>query len=400
MRIVLFDADASGHREPYIRRMVAVLHDLMDVTVAVPDELAERLADIPADCLATGPARAPGTFRPLDRRLPRRIEAELSQFDRAIAAARADHAFHLSGDSLLRWLLRRPVGSVQLSLLIFRPRVHYPAKLGSPLTRREAAVGRVFELMLRRWRRRSDAQAVFTLDPIAASRWSRQSGAPAIWFPEPPVLSTAPVVGGADRDGCALVGSLTSRKGIHLLAAASSLPVGSRVLLAGPVASGYGRELASHASALEARGVRVELRDRNHSEAEILHALAHARCAVLPYPRNFGMSRVLLEASVARTPVVVHDFGLLGHLVRTCGLGRAVDCTDAEALSVALRAYLEDPNASDHHRAQLERFAERFSAAAFASALRRPFEAWDGRPRSGQANGGRQRRLAAGMEET
>jgi hypothetical protein len=68
-------------------------------------------------------------------------------------------------------------------------------------------------------------------------------------------------------------------------------------------------------------GARVELRPRLHSEVEGLRALASARCALLPYHRHSGMSRVLLEACSAGTPVIADNFGLLGYLVRTHGPG-------------------------------------------------------------------------------
>jgi glycosyltransferase involved in cell wall biosynthesis len=82
------------------------------------------------------------------------------------------------------------------------------------------------------------------------------------------------------------------------------------------------------------------------------------------------MSRVLLEASIARTPVITHDFGLLGHLVRKHELGMAIDCADPDALTSALETLSSDDNRVDTYAAAMVRFSGRFSEAAFESALR------------------------------
>jgi glycosyltransferase involved in cell wall biosynthesis len=122
-------------------------------------------------------------------------------------------------------------------------------------------------------------------------------------------------------------------------------------------------------------GVTVDLRARAHSETEGLELLAEARCAVLPYPNHNGPSRVLLEAATVGTPVVVHDRGLLAHLVRTYNLGVAVDCRDASALRSAVMRLCGEPTPSARYVKGMSEFAARYSHDAFSQRVRAVFTA-------------------------
>ena len=102
----------------------------------------------------------------------------------------------------------------------------------------------------------------------------------------------------------------------------------------------------------------MDVRARSHTEVEGLAVLGAARCAVLPYPRHAGMSRVLVESAATGTPVVAHDWGLLGHLVRTHGLGVTVDSSDAAALRTAVLS-LSETDAQRRYAHALARFAAR-----------------------------------------
>ena len=225
------------------------------------------------------------------------------------------------------------------------------------------------ELAVRVWRRRPDAQTVFTLDEAAACGWASRGGAPARWLPEPPVPELPATERPPKRSGCAVYGALAARKGIGLLARAFTLePTSVSLVLAGTPEQAYVPELESHAMAMAASGVDVELRARTHSELEGLRVLASANCALLPYPRHAGMSRVLLEACSVGTPVVADNFGLLGHLVRTHRLGLTVDCANPHALRDAA-LILADPARSATYAEPLKAFCSRFSPQRFREAL-------------------------------
>jgi glycosyltransferase involved in cell wall biosynthesis len=213
-----------------------------------------------------------------------------------------------------------------------------------------------------------------TLDEEAARRWSAERGAPAYWVPEPTVESVPLRVPASARSGCVLYGALADRKGIDLLARA----IGSdltpiQVTVAGEADPGFLPRLREVVGEMSRGGASVELRAHRHKEAEGLRALATARCAALPYPRHDGVSRVLVEACSVGTPVIVHDYGLLAHLVRRHGLGVVVDCNDSRSLREALLALTTDARATERYAPALESFAARFSRGRFAEAASRPF---------------------------
>ena len=79
------------------------------------------------------------------------------------------------------------------------------------------------------------------------------------------------------------------------------------------------------------------------------------------------MSRVLLESAAVGTPVITHDFGLLGHLVRQEGLGIAVDCTKPDALRAALDQ-MADESLRASFAPRLEAFARIYAWDAFREA--------------------------------
>jgi hypothetical protein len=372
MRILLFDWHAGGHHGLYVGRFAEILHTGADVVAAVPESSADRLRDAPLEILSLGADRpAVDTSRHFSSETRRTARREVRLLSGAIRDSGAQVAVHMFADGVLRWLMREEPLDARLVLCLFRPRRHYPSEFGTRLSPKGLAAAAVFEALLARWRRRPDAHAVLTLDEVAAELWARRPGAPARWLPEPWIEPEAPVAdpGWGERSGCALFGALTERKGIELLAAAlervSSPP---SVVLAGAVEPGYEARLHEQVRRMEAAGAVVDLQARWHSEEEGLEVLRRARCAVMPYQDHFGMSRVLLEAATVGTPVLVHAHGLLGHLVGTHRIGRAVDCADPGALAAAL----EDLTAGEGPAAapeDLHRFASRYSRAAFEQAL-------------------------------
>jgi glycosyltransferase involved in cell wall biosynthesis len=211
---------------------------------------------------------------------------------------------------------------------------------------------------------------IFSLDQTAVRRWNRRSGAPAFWFPEPPVPDVDPVEG---RRGCILYGALAPRKGVDRLAAALSRDSsGMYAVVAGSVERGYADELDRLVRVMRAGGARVDVRAWPHEEKDGLGLLAAARCAILPYHRHSGMSRVLLEAAAARTPVLAHDHGLIAALVRQHGIGLVVDCADPLAFRRAVQMLCGEGEAT-RYRPALDRFAALYSRERFAAALREPF---------------------------
>lgn len=357
--------------------------------LAVPKRLEARLSDLECSIISLPDQPFVGHGGSYSRSKQKSDRAETALFLEVSRTASPDHALHLFGDSAMRWLLKQPVSDVPISVLLFRPRAHYPALYGTRFNLRERFLAAAHEHLVQRWGRRTDAHALLTLDEGAAHFWAER-GLQAHWLPEPPIGEVPAPVPRGRRKGCIAYGALAERKGIEFLAAASIRePDSIAVTLAGPVEPGFERRLEVCVAQMKTAGVEVDVRTSRHSEAEGLAALASARCAVLPYPRHYGMSRVLLEAASVGTPVIVQDGGLMGYLVRRYELGIALECTDAPALARAIRSLTDDPDAVEARSEALAQFADRFSRERFRRAF---LAAFPSAPEvsQGVAAGGRQ----------
>lgn len=374
---MLFDWGAGGHHEVYLRRFAEALQPAFEVVVVIPDRAASELADMRMEIVRLGHARpAPRSGRSASWALRSVMATEIELLSRAAKRTCADHVVHMYADVAMPRLLFSRRLPAPLTVVLFYPRAHYPSLYETPLAARDRLRARVKESIVHGWRRRVDANAVLMLDPGAARIWARKRGAPVHWLPEPPI-AVLPKESrrGAIRSGCILYGALAERKGIDLLTRALTLDrTPLRLTLAGRAYPDFLPKLEEYVVQMRRAGVTVDLRARRHTELDGLRALAEAQCALLPYPRHDGMSRVLVEAVSVGTPVIVHDRGLLGHLVRRHGLGLAVDCTDAEALRDAVLSFATENRAADYAGA-LARFAARFSPACFEQALLAPFGA-------------------------
>jgi glycosyltransferase involved in cell wall biosynthesis len=362
MRILLFDWYSGGHHAAYLSAFTRALRDRHEVVVAAapPEAGAAEAAGATSYPIAR-PFPLADTSRRLSRARREALRDEIALVDEYVHRSRADHVVHMFADGVLRGLVGRDVGA-PVTALLFRPRWDFHRRSRDTLT------ALAYEATVAAWRHRRHANAMLTLDPVAAQRWRGLGGAPAYHLPEPPLVATAPL--GGKREGLILFGRLAERKGIDYVARALEIHGrGARLVLAGSVAPGYQEELEAVVSRMRDAGVEVSLRARAHDEGEALSVLHSGCAALLPYVGHIGMSRVLLEAAVAGTPVIAHDEGLIGHLVRTRGLGLVVDCRDPGALSNAIREIGEDCGAADRYAPALARFADEHSSARFAAVL-------------------------------
>jgi hypothetical protein len=340
------------------------------VIVAMPEVSLERLADIRVETLSLGAGRAETDEKHhFSLRKQSAGREEIAMLRGAIDHSQADRALHLFADGAIRPLLTEDDLPTPLSVLLFRPRAHYPRAFGSRLTPRDWIIGRAYEVAVAMWRRRRDALRLLTLDEVAAIRWAARPGAPALWLPDTPPRLASRTNRAVQRAGCAIVGSLAPRKGIELLADALELTrPGMRVILAGEVVESYRAQLIRTVERMISAGAEVELRDEFQRLEEYEGILASVQCVVLTYRRHYGMSRVLVEAALAGTPIVADEWGLIGHLVREYGLGKTVDAADARALSAALNQFC-DGDAAAPFAPRLAQFASRYSWAAFVDAI-------------------------------
>ncbi len=373
MRILLFDFRAGGHHRLYIERIVDVLQQHAEIVVAAPQSSTEGLHGIRIIDSESSISPRAGRRDTILTRASGRAKAfkELHAFEQAERACAPDISLHLFADQLLPLLILRRPHAFPRILLLFRPRSHYREAFSSKLSPSGMVLATIYERLLHVWRKRSDAQAVFTLDEEAAHRWNRGSGASAYWLPEPPVLFRPQPVDVSERSNVVLFGSLAARKGVDLLAQAVVAHHHERipVTLAGNIHVGAKEYVAQQVRFMRGQGISVELLDRWHSEEDALTLLARARCTALPYVDHFGMSRVLLESCVAGTPVVAHSAGLVGHLVQTYGLGLVANAADATDFGAALARLYNDNDLWSRSAKATQVFAKRYSGKCFSDAL-------------------------------
>jgi glycosyltransferase involved in cell wall biosynthesis len=372
MKIVLFDWTADGHHPSYLNRFATSLSAVASVTAAIPDCMAHCINSLPVEIFSLG---APRPYVDKSGDIARQNKTlateELDLLAHAVSVIRPDHVIHLYSDPVIRRLVPRKGFGSMTSLFIFFPRAHYPAAYRSTLPPKELLRAWFLEYLIMRWRRRSDAHALFSLDPVAVRRWGRLPGAPSYWVPEPPI----DVELGSDdgnRSGCLVYGVLSPRKGIDWIErAVAEDGKGLRITFAGPVEPGFEEDFNRRVDRMTRAGADVDVRSRIHSELEGLQLMAQARCVLVTYKQHYTMSRVLLEAASVGTPVVAHRYGLVGDLVNRHGLGTSIDCSDASLLNGAMREFTHDKVLLDRER--LAKFTEQYSHSAFEKAVRAPF---------------------------
>jgi glycosyltransferase involved in cell wall biosynthesis len=146
------------------------------------------------------------------------------------------------------------------------------------------------------------------------------------------------------------------------------------VRLAGYVAPAVEREFNQSVDAMRAVGADVHLDLVTDGGVPApADALATARCAVLPYRKHFGVSRVLMEAATVGTPVVGPEWGPNGSLIREYGLGLTADPADPAALRKAIFELCDDPHATAAYAANLSRYVQERGGARFRGTLRSAF---------------------------
>lgn len=375
MRVCIFDWNGGGHNPGLMLRFAEALSPEADVVLAAPDRELDEVGDRDLDRHPLGeprprPAR-PGRYLRDGEVVHKREMAreELEMVERACRDTRADRLILTYADPVLRWLAGwRPLPCPH-SIVVMKPRAHYPSLYGTPLGPKDRLSAVFQDRLVARWRRREDALAVFTMDPLAARRWSQRSGCKAVWLPDS--APSLPAVTPRPREGCLLFGYLEPRKGIGALARAlSSGASGLRLTVAGSPAPEYRGQLEGELEQMRAGGIEVNAKLSRVGDAEAATELASARCVVLPYLDHYGSSGVLAEAAAAQTPVVSTSAGMLGHTVREYGLGLTVDPTDPAALRKAILTLTGDSESGSGFAGGMRRYLEAHSPESFRAAAR------------------------------
>jgi glycosyltransferase involved in cell wall biosynthesis len=171
-----------------------------------------------------------------------------------------------------------------------------------------------------------------------------------------------------------MFGAIDERKGMDRLAAALAEGCeGLELSVYGAVAPEYRERLDADLDAMRAAGVVLDTDFTRVPYADAMTRMASARCALLSFGWRPPGSRVLLEAAVARTPVVISSDSAVGKLVERHGLGLTAPPADPVALREAVLTLARDPEATDRYAESMRRYAEELHGDRFPVEVRAAF---------------------------
>ena len=268
--------------------------------------------------------------------------------------------------------------------IFFRPVFHYENWGHQPANSREKLQGWRKRQLIRLAVGRRSLQTLFCLDPFVVPTLNRWAGRNvATYLPDPVEINLTTAADAAilhhrlgiepTRRVMLVFGQLDERKGLFTLVDAlkrltSAQQTNWCLLLVGPVEDCIAPALNSDLSTLTTEtAVQVV---RHHSfvpEPDIQSYFMVSDLIVTLYQRHIGMSAVLVRAAAAGKPVLSSDYGLMGQLVKTKGLGRVVDAKNSVAVADALTMFGQAPWPTDSDA--MQSFAEQNQASQYAKVI-------------------------------
>ena len=397
-RLLIYEPNAGGHRAEFLTWLAHAWtgRGAGGLLLAAPAGITRNRPALAAACDASG-----GTVRLVETES---TAPETGTFAHAAAVRRARPlqalvAAHRPADVLLMSFEHfmaplaarvRVPGTGCVSALSLRPTLHYGTLGGPPVGVRARAAQWARAQFVRAAVQNPQFGTLFSLDPTAVpalralSPGGRVEAVPDPAPAEPVGLSREAIRARygieAGRHLFVLPGALDARKGAPvvpeaLLRLPAAVAARAAVLLAGRVEPSI-RAALQHGLARVARETDAQavLRDTFVPPDEIQSHVAAADTILLPYSaEHVGSSGFLMRAAGAGVPVLCTENGLMGHLARTCHLGRTV-ASGPDALAGALAAAIAAPMAG-FDATSAAAFAARHTVAAFTDALLSPFRA-------------------------
>jgi len=368
MKIILFDLWNGGHNHIYFMRFAEALAE-HEVFIIAPTAVLARIPPLSVHRIDSGQhVREPIPFGQGAKHLTNSAMEEI-QFIRQVGdEIKPDYFIHMFADHLLPHL-EDELFSYSTSFLVLFASHHYPESYGVDLTENESRLGLALKQGIVRCRQWVSVQSLIVLDPFLAETLNQKSGCPVIWLPEPPITTVLPEATHNYAD-VAFFGAIAHRKGLSRLATSVACTHANIHLVVGGWVEqdGYQDQLNNDVQRMQQAGATVELRLTYHTEQDALALLGSVTCTVMPYHRHFGMSRVLLESCLVGTPIIVHNFGLLAHLVTHYGLGLSVDCDDPLAFADAIE-HVTDRNHWLTYSYACQNFAKLFTSTQFSKSI-------------------------------
>lgn len=389
MRLLFFDLNPSGHHAGYLHHLILNRpnwQSIESVSVVVSPDFITQHADIVADAEEYDVRMIAITETQNAHRLAARSglaqsRTEWNLMEQYARLDRADEVLLMYFDHLQpAFWLSKPL-PFDVSGILFRPSFHYADWGHGPSTVRERLQSFRKRWLLRALLIRPELKNLFCLDTFAVApinHWASRAVAHAL--PDPVAIHPASaneVVNlshelgiGQGRKVVLVFGQLDERKGIEpLLRAFAQLTpaeqAGWCVVLAGPLAEPMRPVVVTAVAALT--NVQVIRRHEFIVDEFVQPLISVADVVTVLYQQHIGMSGVLVRASAAGRPVLASDYGLIGQLVRTRHLGRAVDATNPDAIADALRAF--GRGEWDANPAEMQTFAAENQAGKFADVI-------------------------------
>ncbi len=401
-KIMLFDLDCRGHHSSYILHLITAWRDRIlpgKLDIVVTPEFVKQYPDV----IESGEseqsninfisislkeeANLKTVSSPLDRF--QRSFQEWRLLKKYIKITGCDHCLLMFLDSLL-WRMSfgiRPPCSI--SSIFFRPIRHYRFFDNYQPSSRELFWELREKLGLPRILALEQLENFFCLDPLAVNYFSKLYGETnatnIVYLPDPVQTYNTSLQQVEDlhqhlgietgRKVFLLFGSLTERKGIYELLEAIKIlsPELSRqlcLLIIGPFEGQQSQKLKpliKHIS--QSQPIQIICHNQFVTDSQIEPYFKIADFVLTPYQRHIGMSAILARAAAANKPVLSADFGVMGEVARSFGLGITVNSEVPQDIADALARCLTEPTASLCDYGKMKQFAEQNKAEQFAKVI-------------------------------
>lgn len=401
-KIMLFDLDCRGHHSSYILHLITYWRDRTlpgKLDIVVTPELVKQYPDIlkPAESEQSNINFIAITLK--EEANLKTVTSALDRFQRSFQEWRlvkkyieitdCDHCLLMFLDSLL-WRMSFGIKpSCSISSIFFRPIRHYRFFDNYQPSSRELFWEWREKLGLPRILALEQLENFFCLDPLAVNYFSKvyseTNGTNIVCLPDPvqtyntslqQVENLNQDLGiEAGRKVFLLFGSLSERKGLHeLLEAIKTLsPELSRqlcLLIIGPFEGQQSQKLKPLIKQIsQSQPIQIICHNKFVTDSQIEPYFKIADFVLTPYQRHVGMSAILVRAAAANKPVLSADFGAMGEVVRSFGLGITIDSEVLQSITDGLARCLTEPTASLCDYKKMKQFAEQNKAEQFAKVI-------------------------------
>lgn len=387
--VLVLEPDPRGHTEEWLQHLIDHVEQRQAgsrLTLVVAPELAHTLSENASERVRIVAMSDRESRLGMHSSLLVSAFSRWSMMRRYLKATGAGRGLFLTIDHLslplgLKLPLPRPVSGI-----LFRPTTHYREFGSGPRNWKERLRDLHKRTLTRMMLRNRRLSALYSLDPYFPAYAARMYpggdkvvpvGDPACPPPKPTDDERALVADVPQgRTAFVLFGEITERKGpLPLLESlarlAPEVAATTSVVMAGRIDPPIRDELLQKVDAVRAARPELWLKvvDRRLASGEITALIDRSDAVLVPYQRFVGSSGVLLWAAQRGRPVICQDYGLVGELTRSFGLGATVDSSDPAALADAISAAVaKGPSRlCDQHR--MYRFVKARTPEAFASRL-------------------------------